>query len=152
MSIGPSLICLMCSRECSCQHAVCMQSWSQVTLADRRKTLETAESSGRLCVCEGGGHRRHHLYFIDFSISVSVHGSEVGEQSLSAWPACQFMFGLYHCTPHLFPSRSYSVDPKRSDFLNHNEQDAIGVSPFSRFIWCYIRKGVDSKCVNMKDG
>lgn len=62
-------------------------------------------------VGEGG----HHLYFIDLSISVSVHGWEVGEQSPSTWPARLLMLGPYHYIPYLFPSPSSSAHNKGSD-------------------------------------
>ena len=94
------------------------------------RQTEDVRSSGERWEIAGGGHRRHHLYFIDLSISVSVHGWEVGERSLSTWPARQPMLGLYQHTPYLSPP----VRDKRSDsgslrgFGNHNERDAAGDS------------------------
>lgn len=86
---------IVCSEARACQHCVCLQSWSVVTQAGRQKTRGTVELWGRPRVRPG--HRGAHLYFMELSISVSVHGWEVGEQSLSMRPVPSTPFTLSLC-------------------------------------------------------
>lgn len=77
-----------------------------------------------------GCHCRDDLYFMDLSISVSVHGWEVREKSLSTRPACLLTLSLYCGTPYLFPPPAPPVHNRISDFSsprgfsNLNEWDA----------------------------
>lgn len=57
-----------------CLHAI-------VILSHSSRQTEDVGNSGEERESERGPHLRDHLYFIDLSISVSVHGWEVGEQS-----------------------------------------------------------------------
>lgn len=43
MPIGPSLIYLVCSGACACQHGVCMQSWSSHSSRQREDLGNSAE-------------------------------------------------------------------------------------------------------------
>lgn len=94
-------------------HAILISSHSSRQTEGRKKTGAARERE-RLRV----GHHRDDLYFMDLSISVSVHGWEVREQSLSAWPTCLLTLSLYHGTPYLF------TPPPRSPMHN-------GMSDFS---------------------
>lgn len=68
MPIGPSLIYLMCSGACACQHGDGMQSWSSHS---SRRREDVGNREGRVKV---GPSHTYHLFLMDFSISVSVHG------------------------------------------------------------------------------
>lgn len=86
MSAGPSMIHLGCSGTCTCQHGV--QSWSSHSGGQEERTWGTAEK-GQEEWGVGGTHRTDHLFFMDFSISVTVHGWEAGGKRSPVCPVCQ---------------------------------------------------------------
>lgn len=122
MSIGPSLIYLVCSGACACQHSVCMQSWSGVIEAGRQRMRGTVEERGRVIgggggvggggggggSGGGGGGGTADIIYISYTsqlVSVFTAG-RVGEQSPSTWPARQLMVA-----PCTFPPSPPPLEP-----------------------------------------
>lgn len=57
--------------------------------AGREDVGNSAERTGRVRGCGEGGHRTDHLFFMDFSISVTVHGWEAGGKRSPVCSVCQ---------------------------------------------------------------
>lgn len=94
MPVGPSLIYLVCSGACACQHGVRMQSWSSHSSRQREDLGNRGQEEWE------GGHQGDHLYFIDFSISVDVRGWEAGSRpSLLVLGLCNAVTHPYLFSP-----------------------------------------------------